>query len=424
MKPILAWIGGKRRLIKFILPHIPKFDIYHEPFVGGGALFFHLEPQKAYINDIDKRLMAFYEILSSNVEAIIERLKTLKNYTDKTSYLRIRSEPFVDSIDFASKYVYFNRLAFSSVMRWNDKTGLFNVPYRQPVKKLFDPNVLRQGARLLQRTKLYNLHFSDYFDSIFDEYNYNLRGHVFYIDTPYLSTAADYAEKFSPDDMQAVAEYCDRATFYGATVVISNNEIGASHFNHYKRLDQAFLYSVNPKHVNGVKKNEVLLMKYGFKTQMTIGEVGVTIFTDWLSQHGFLIEKNEKYNNRRDREDGVDITAYKKGKIYTFQVKYENYDNGNLAIEIWSQSEKGILGGHLTTKAKLIVHIIRGKKVFILKPDKLKTSLASDLRDLGVKPVQQKDNHHTTIIVPVPIEILRMLGCIQQEFELQEKFND
>ena len=59
MQPILAWVGGKRRLIDFIKPHIKPFKKYFEPFVGGGALFFNLEPDRAYINDADQYLIKF-----------------------------------------------------------------------------------------------------------------------------------------------------------------------------------------------------------------------------------------------------------------------------------------------------------------------------------------------------------------------------
>ncbi|MQB79629.1 hypothetical protein DN435_09570 [Lactobacillus reuteri] len=61
MKPILKYRGGKSREIKYFKDYIPKFDTYYEPFFGGGAVYFYLEPQKAVINDVNKRLIDFYK---------------------------------------------------------------------------------------------------------------------------------------------------------------------------------------------------------------------------------------------------------------------------------------------------------------------------------------------------------------------------
>lgn len=51
LQPILKWAGGKRQLISQLEKFFPKkFTAYYEPFIGGGAVLFHLQPKKAVIN--------------------------------------------------------------------------------------------------------------------------------------------------------------------------------------------------------------------------------------------------------------------------------------------------------------------------------------------------------------------------------------
>lgn len=263
MKPILAWVGGKKRMLSHILPHIPSNNLfYHEPFVGGGALFFHMAQQmeSSSINDTDKYLIRFYRALRSYVEEIIVRLQELSQHTDKESYLRLRNEEFANDIDFAAKYIYFNRLSFSSVMRFN-KQEKFNVPYRKDVKKLFDADHLRQAAKLLGYTCIYNLPFDEYFHSVVATYHGDLDGHLFYLDPPYLGTKADYALEFTDADMQLLSRWSDTIRLLGGHVIISNNAEGAAYFNEdYCRIRHNILYSVNPKRVKGLKKGEVILI--------------------------------------------------------------------------------------------------------------------------------------------------------------------
>ena len=104
MKPLIKYRGGKSNEIRYLIKHIPQFTgRYIEPFFGGGALFFHLEPKKAIINDINSKLMAFYKGVKTNFDLLrteldeIERIyninrKKFEDLKTKTPHLRVDDE--------------------------------------------------------------------------------------------------------------------------------------------------------------------------------------------------------------------------------------------------------------------------------------------------------------------------------------------
>ena len=78
--PVLKWVGGKRQLLDTFRPLLQKkFTTYCEPFVGGGALLFHLQPNTAYINDINPELIRVYTVIKENVDELIEELEKFEN---------------------------------------------------------------------------------------------------------------------------------------------------------------------------------------------------------------------------------------------------------------------------------------------------------------------------------------------------------
>ena len=91
LKPIIKWSGGKQDEIKQIAPYIPKtYSTYLEPFIGGGALYFHLNPEKAVINDVHKELIDFYQsIKNGNAMDIYNFMKDHSN--DEETYYKVRS---------------------------------------------------------------------------------------------------------------------------------------------------------------------------------------------------------------------------------------------------------------------------------------------------------------------------------------------
>ena len=154
MKPLVKYRGGKSKEIPQLIKHIPQFSgRYIEPFFGGGALFFHLEPKKAIVNDINSKLISFYSGVKSNFDLLkselaeIERIylvnrRSFEELKSKTPHERVNDEnealyyQIRDMFnDLAEKkyseallYFFINKTAYSGMIRYNSR-GEFNVPY-------------------------------------------------------------------------------------------------------------------------------------------------------------------------------------------------------------------------------------------------------------------------------------------------------
>lgn len=161
-KPFVKWVGGKRQLLeqfrKMGLYPPENFDIekgtYFEPFVGGGAVFFDLLPEKAILSDLNEELIATFNIIKNQVEALINSLKKYKY--DKDYFLKIRSQNPKDlsDIEVASRFIFLNRTCFNGMYRVNSK-GQFNVPfgrYNNPI--ICDKENLRRVSLALKHVEV------------------------------------------------------------------------------------------------------------------------------------------------------------------------------------------------------------------------------------------------------------------------------
>ncbi len=187
MNPVLKYRGGKSREIPRFLQYIPNdFDRYIEPFLGGGAVYFYLEPENAIINDVNERLMQFYQQLRDNysemraqldsVQSIYERnqaeFKKLKakkpdervpNANEELYYKmrKLFNHPDNSYLD-GVVYFFINKTAYSGMIRYNNN-GEYNVPFgRYP--NLNTKMVTEQHSRLLQGAELYSLDYRKIFD--------------------------------------------------------------------------------------------------------------------------------------------------------------------------------------------------------------------------------------------------------------------
>lgn len=128
-RPILKWAGGKQQLLAILLPKTPKnFNKYIEPFFGGGALFFALQPDNAIISESNSELINLYRIILKDVDSLIQKLYEFR--IDKEEYYNIRELDFIKlpPVEAAARTIYLNRLCFNGLYRVNRK-GFFNVPY-------------------------------------------------------------------------------------------------------------------------------------------------------------------------------------------------------------------------------------------------------------------------------------------------------
>ncbi len=224
-RPFLKWVGGKSQLLTHLLGMIPKdFRTYHEPFVGGGALYFELAPSKAILSDLNRELIDCYTAVQGNVEKVITALK--RHRYDKEYYYEIRGQdPFkLSPVKRAARMIYLNRTGFNGLYRVNSK-GEFNVPfgrYKDPL--ICDESNLRACSEQLRRVELKR--------SSFEKVLKHARERdLVYFDPPYipLSDTAYFTayEKsgFGMSNQERLAEVFDELAERGVYVILSNSDV-------------------------------------------------------------------------------------------------------------------------------------------------------------------------------------------------------
>ena len=221
-RPFLRWVGSKHKLLQQITPYIPKkFNRYFEPFLGSGALFFHLRPTKATLSDSNKDLVATFAAIRDNYSAVAGYLAGTK--PNKRLYYKIRGDRSSGRLKRAAEFIYLNKTCWNALYRVNLQ-GEFNVPYGAPKTDfIFDRAVLRRCSEALRGSDI-QLSDADFEEACKDV----KKGDFVFLDPPYVTTHnnngfIEYNEKiFSWDDQVRLAELGDRLARKGAAVVITN----------------------------------------------------------------------------------------------------------------------------------------------------------------------------------------------------------
>lgn len=223
VEPFLKWPGGKRWLVPRLLELIGDitFNRYFEPFAGGAALFFALQPRKAILSDVNADLINTYRQVRNHAIEITRQLRLLP--VDRETYYNVRAQDPSNQIDRAVRFLYLNRTAFGGIYRLN-RRGRFNVPYgggqRSPAI-LWERDLLRPAARVLRRSKL----MTGDFQLVLREAG---TGDLVYCDPTYTVSHGDngfvrYNESnFRWEDQKRLAEVCKELRARGATVLVSN----------------------------------------------------------------------------------------------------------------------------------------------------------------------------------------------------------
>lgn len=231
--PIVKWVGGKRQLMGELLKNMPKYyNRYFEPFVGGGALFFELQPDNAYISDMNEELINLYFVVRDNVYGLIEDLN--KHEISKEYFLEIRnidkSEKYAElsNVKRASRFIYLNRTCFNGMYRVNSR-GEFNVPFgRYKNPRIVDENNLIICSNLLQKTEIKHADFSEILTKV-------KKGDFVYFDPPYVpltetSSFTSYTKNGFDIDMQfKLREVCDKLNLMGVKFMLSNSDTKLIH---------------------------------------------------------------------------------------------------------------------------------------------------------------------------------------------------
>lgn len=236
MKPLLKWAGGKRHIAEELLSSFPvdwNKGTYIEPFIGGGAMFLFLAPEKAIIADLNIRLFGFYSHIKSSPEEVFNGIfEIAKEFNElelekkKDFYLDLRSKynlSDVNSLESAVLLYSINKLCFNGLYRENSR-GFFNVPFGQ--KKIFpvlDKLEFESASNLLAKATILN---SDFEGTI----SHAVQGDFVYLDPPYIpidataSFTSYHADGFGLPDQERLAQKMLELKDAGIKAMCSNSD--------------------------------------------------------------------------------------------------------------------------------------------------------------------------------------------------------
>lgn len=231
VSPVLKWAGGKTQLLGQLTSLMPTEEIttYCEPFLGGGAMLFRIQPGVAYVNDINVGLMNVYNVIKHFPEALIAELSSYENTAE--FYYKIRgfdrdAKEFaaLTAVEQAARFIYLNKTCFNGLYREN-RQGQFNVSYG----KYKNPDFVNaEGIRAVSQ---YFNAANIYFTSMdFSEVLKTLpSGSFVYLDPPYdpVSETANFTSYtrygFTKDDHIRLKQCCDELTARGIKFMLSNS---------------------------------------------------------------------------------------------------------------------------------------------------------------------------------------------------------
>ncbi|MBI2881089.1 MAG: DNA adenine methylase [Candidatus Tectomicrobia bacterium] len=228
--PFLKWAGGKTQLLSQFEPFFPQgIERYIEPFVGGGAVFFHVaerfRPERVVLSDSNEELINAYVAVRDNVEGVIEALREHRWMHSPDYYYKMRAVKPRTRTGRAARFIYLNKTCYNGLYRVNAK-GEFNVPvgsYKNP--KIFDAENLRLASEALQEVDIQVRRFTDFVPSA-------KGGDFFYFDPPYhpisrTSSFTSYTpEAFGEEDQGRLAEVYRALDGKGCRLMLSNSDCG------------------------------------------------------------------------------------------------------------------------------------------------------------------------------------------------------
>lgn len=228
--PVVKWVGGKRQLLPQLLPLIPKrMTAYCEPFLGGGAVLFALQPKRALVNDLNQDLITVYRVIKEDADALIEHLSRHENTPEY--FYRIRDldrdkEAYaaMSDVEKASRLLYLNKTCYNGLFRVN-ASGAFNSPYghyRRP--NIVNEQTIRGVSRYFNSCDI--TFFSGDFASVLEQVP---KGGFVYLDPPYdpVSDTASFTGYnrggFGREEQVRLKECCDALTARGVKFLLSNS---------------------------------------------------------------------------------------------------------------------------------------------------------------------------------------------------------
>ncbi|MEG4225562.1 DNA adenine methylase [Microcoleus sp. N9_B2] len=277
VRPFLKWAGGKRQLLPEIVKYVPKLTskhTYYEPFIGGGALLFELQPQKAVINDSNRELINCYKVIRDSLDELMEELSKDKYSNSETSYYDMRdldrsAKKYADlsAVEKAARIIYLNKTCYNGLFRVNSQ-GQFNVPFgRYKNPNFLDEAVLRAVNKYLSSNTITLLNL-DFQEAVKDA----KKGDFIYLDPPYdpVSETASFTgydvNGFNRHEQERLKKVFDDLTAKGCKVMMSNSctDFILDLYNDYRDTIKKVraTRSINSNALKRGKIDEVLILNY------------------------------------------------------------------------------------------------------------------------------------------------------------------
>ncbi len=274
-KPFLKWVGGKGKLAGQLQALMPVgYKTFHEPFVGGGALFFHVRPQVATLNDINQTLMGAYKSIKEQPEALIACLEAkqtayyAKSEEERRRYYYQMRDQFnaitdLSSLQRSCLLIFLNKTCYNGMYRENS-TGGFNVPfgnYKQP--NICDAETIVADSRALQDVTLTSAPFEDVVD-------HAQKGDFIYFDPPYYPTTktanfTGYSEfGFTEHHQITLKKVFTQLHKKGCYVMLSNSSTGfiKELYGEYRQETVLASRAINCKASGRGKIEELVILNY------------------------------------------------------------------------------------------------------------------------------------------------------------------
>lgn len=262
-KPFIKWVGGKSKLISQYQEHIPDFNHYYEPFLGGGAMFFHLRPKYAFLSDINEHLIWAYRCVRDEPEYLLYLLGMMQKQHSKEYYYQVRNNPENEFYKIAARFIYLNKTCFNGLWRENQK-GENNVPigdYKNP--KICDRETILAASKALQEVPIKPLNYTDctgqgVIDNAF-----------FFLDPPYVPIKKDgftaYNKSgFTFQKQRNLKKFFSHISERGANVMLANSDCDFIRdlYKEFRITSIGASRSVNSDPTNRGKVNEVIVTNY------------------------------------------------------------------------------------------------------------------------------------------------------------------
>jgi len=270
--PFLKWVGGKRQLLPKIIENLPE-NIrelrFFEPFIGGGAVLFHLQPENAVINDFNKELINVYYVVKDKLDDLIVDLKKHKNTSEYFYQIRglDRTDEFssLSEVQRASRIIYLNKTCFNGLYRVNN-AGEFNAPFgRYKNPNIVNEPTLKAVNKFLNKNNI-SIYCGDYSDVLeaADEDSF------IYLDPPYhpISESSNFTGYVQGGwdmyDQIRLREVCDILNKKGAKFLLSNSSSPfiRDQYEKYKITTVKAIRAINSKGSDRGEIDEVLIKNY------------------------------------------------------------------------------------------------------------------------------------------------------------------